>query len=89
MFFAQWSEDTRRAKECAEENNPVLQADLVLNKLLTSEGFHTSSCFSFPDYLWVLAAVAFETICLSVCAEAEHSSGTRPAVTKMTSLFHL
>lgn len=65
------------------------QADFVLNKLLTIKGFHASSCFSLHNYFWVLAALAFETICLSVCAGVEHSGSTRPAVTKMTSLVHL
>lgn len=43
-------------------------------------------------YPRVLAALAFDTICLSVWsvrAGEEHSSGTRPAVATMTSLSHL
>ncbi len=72
MVVAQRREDARRGKKDTEENNAMLQADVALNKLLTSEGFHTSSCLLLHDYVWFLAALAFKTICLSDCAGEEH-----------------
>lgn len=89
MVAAQRRENTRRGKKCIKENNPMLQADLVLNKLLTGYGFHTAPVSLSLTTSGFLAALASETICLSDCAGVKHSSGTRPAVNAMTSLFYL
>lgn len=37
-------------KTALRENNSTLEVDLVLNKLLTGESFHTSYHISLPDW---------------------------------------
>lgn len=83
MVFAQWSEDTGRNEDCTEENNSMLKAGSVLNKLLTSKAA-PPKLRRLPSRLHLgLAALAFETICL-----CWGEGGTQPAVTKKTSLSH-